>query len=185
MQSVPNWISYLHANSKIFIPFLAILINFLKSKIDLDSPKFWFKIHFEYEEVHMEKVVPFFKSFKIIFYFEFLEYGKATFDPIKSKSVWKFVLNQNCHYKFGLGPLLSFSPGPLPFLPGLDHGHVPHRPPTIASPPYLPDRRPPLSGPAAAGAESLPSLKRTRHRTPFLSSTWGHESDTLKVHLGP
>jgi hypothetical protein len=30
MKSVPNWISYLHANCWIFDPFLAILINFLK-----------------------------------------------------------------------------------------------------------------------------------------------------------
>jgi hypothetical protein len=29
MKSVPNWISYLHANSWIFTPFLAILIDFL------------------------------------------------------------------------------------------------------------------------------------------------------------
>jgi hypothetical protein len=40
MISVPDWSSYLHANSCIFSPFLAILINFLKSKIELDFLKF-------------------------------------------------------------------------------------------------------------------------------------------------
>jgi hypothetical protein len=38
--TIPDWISYLHANSWIFGPFLAILINFLKSKTDLDFPNF-------------------------------------------------------------------------------------------------------------------------------------------------
>jgi hypothetical protein len=40
MRSDANRISYLHANSWIVGPFLAILINFLKSKIDLDFPNF-------------------------------------------------------------------------------------------------------------------------------------------------
>jgi hypothetical protein len=40
MKSVPNWISYLHENSWIFCPPLAILLNFLISKIGLDFPKF-------------------------------------------------------------------------------------------------------------------------------------------------
>jgi hypothetical protein len=33
-------ISYFHANSWIFYPFLAILINFINSKTDLEFPKF-------------------------------------------------------------------------------------------------------------------------------------------------
>jgi hypothetical protein len=85
MKSVPNQISYLHANSWSFGPFLAILINFLKLKTDLDFPNLK-KIHFEYEEVSMDKVVHFFKSFKTIFYFKNLELGKVKFGPIK---VWK------------------------------------------------------------------------------------------------
>jgi hypothetical protein len=40
MKNVPNRISYLHANSYIFIPRLAILFHFLESKIDLDFPNF-------------------------------------------------------------------------------------------------------------------------------------------------
>jgi hypothetical protein len=40
MISIPNWISYLHANFWIFSPPLAILFNFLKSKTYLDFPKF-------------------------------------------------------------------------------------------------------------------------------------------------
>jgi hypothetical protein len=40
MKSVPNWISYLPANSRIFGPFLAILINFRKSKTNLEFLKF-------------------------------------------------------------------------------------------------------------------------------------------------
>jgi uncharacterized protein involved in cysteine biosynthesis len=40
MGSVPDWISYLHANFWIFGPLLAILINFLKSKIDIEFPNF-------------------------------------------------------------------------------------------------------------------------------------------------
>jgi hypothetical protein len=70
MRSIPNWISCLHANSWIFGPFLDILINFLKSKPDLDFPNFLFQIHFESEEVSMDKVVPLFKFFKTIFYFK-------------------------------------------------------------------------------------------------------------------
>jgi hypothetical protein len=40
MKIVPNCIFYLHPNSWIFSPFLAILINFLNSEIDLDFPIF-------------------------------------------------------------------------------------------------------------------------------------------------
>jgi hypothetical protein len=40
MISVPNQISYPHANFWIFSQSRAILINFLKSKIDLDFPIF-------------------------------------------------------------------------------------------------------------------------------------------------
>jgi hypothetical protein len=39
MKSVQNWIYYLHENSWIFSPPLAILFNFLNSKIDLDFQK--------------------------------------------------------------------------------------------------------------------------------------------------
>jgi hypothetical protein len=73
MKSVPNYIFYLHANSWIFGPFLAILINFLNLKIDLDFPNFLFKIHFGSEEIPMEKVVHFFKTFTILFYFKIFE----------------------------------------------------------------------------------------------------------------
>jgi hypothetical protein len=66
-KSAPNWIFYLHANSFIFGPFLAILIKLLKSKTDLEFPKFSFKTHFGYEEVPMENVIHLFKSFMTIF----------------------------------------------------------------------------------------------------------------------
>jgi hypothetical protein len=58
----------------------AILINFLKSIIDLNFPKFSFQLHFEYEEVTMKKVVPLCKSFKTIFYFIFLSVGRPFLD---------------------------------------------------------------------------------------------------------
>jgi hypothetical protein len=64
---VPNLISYLHANSGIFSPFLTISINFLKSKTNLNFPKFSFQIHFESEEIPMKKVVPLYKFFKNLF----------------------------------------------------------------------------------------------------------------------
>jgi hypothetical protein len=83
IKSVPNWISYLHANSWIFGPFLSILINFLNSKTDLDFPKFQFEINFESGEVPMEEVVPFFKKFSTIFYFKFVELKKALFGSVK------------------------------------------------------------------------------------------------------
>jgi hypothetical protein len=40
MKTVSNSISYLHANSWIFGPFLDILINFQKLKTDIDFPNF-------------------------------------------------------------------------------------------------------------------------------------------------
>jgi hypothetical protein len=83
MRSVPNWISYLHANFWIFSPFLAILINFLKLKIDLDFPKFLFKIPSESEGVSMDKIVHICEIFKKIFYFKFLELGKAIFGSVE------------------------------------------------------------------------------------------------------
>jgi hypothetical protein len=79
MKSVPNWISYIHANSWTCSPSLAILFNFLEPKTDLDFPNFQFKIVFESEEIPMEKVIPFSKTSATIFYFEFLEFGKVGF----------------------------------------------------------------------------------------------------------
>jgi hypothetical protein len=46
MKIVPNWILYLHANSWVFSPHLAIIVNFLKSKIDLDFTYFGFNLRF-------------------------------------------------------------------------------------------------------------------------------------------
>jgi hypothetical protein len=40
-------------------------------------PEFLFDIHFEYEEVSIRKIVPYFNYFPTIFYFEFLEFVKA------------------------------------------------------------------------------------------------------------
>jgi hypothetical protein len=72
----------------------SILINFLKSKIDLNLPKFSFQIHFEYEEVPMKKFVPLCKSFKTIFYFNFFECGKALFGLLKVRTTLNlFYLN--------------------------------------------------------------------------------------------
>jgi hypothetical protein len=78
-RSVPNWISYLHANSWNFSPFLSILIKFLKSKIDINFPKFSFEMHFKSGEVPMEDVVHLFKSFTTIFYFKNFDLGNALF----------------------------------------------------------------------------------------------------------
>jgi hypothetical protein len=41
--------------------------------------EFSFKIHFEYEEVYLEKVVSLLTTFKTIFYFKFLNLGKVLF----------------------------------------------------------------------------------------------------------
>jgi hypothetical protein len=41
------------------------------------------EIHSESEEVYMDKVVHLFEIFKTIFYFKFLELGKANFRSIK------------------------------------------------------------------------------------------------------
>jgi hypothetical protein len=79
MKSIPNWISYHYANSWILSPFLSILFNFLKPKSHLEFPNFLFKMYFESEEVTIEKVVPYFKIFKYIFYLKFLEQGKSIF----------------------------------------------------------------------------------------------------------
>jgi hypothetical protein len=77
IRSIQNSISYLHANLWIFSPFLAIFINFLNSKTYHDFPMFLFKIHLESDEVPMEKVVPFFKTFTIIFVSNFLSSGRS------------------------------------------------------------------------------------------------------------
>jgi hypothetical protein len=87
MKSVQNWISYIHANSWSFSPFIAILIIFLMSKTDLDFPKFSFEIHFESGDVTMEEVVPFFKAFSTILYFQIFELGNVLFDSVKFKRI--------------------------------------------------------------------------------------------------
>jgi hypothetical protein len=87
MKSDPNWISYLHANSWIISPFLTILINFLKSKTDLEFPKFSFEIYFKSEGVIMEKVVTFFKTFLTIFYFNFSRSGRSCLDWSKFEKI--------------------------------------------------------------------------------------------------
>jgi hypothetical protein len=66
MRSVPYWISYLHANSWIYNPFIAILIKFLKSKTDIVFPNFDSK-----SILNMEKVVPFLKTLKSYFISDF------------------------------------------------------------------------------------------------------------------
>jgi hypothetical protein len=83
IKGVPNWISYHHTNSWIFGPFLSILINFLKSKIDLNFPNFKFEIYFESEKVPMKKIVPFFNFFKNIFYLNFYEQRKIILELVK------------------------------------------------------------------------------------------------------
>jgi hypothetical protein len=46
--------------------------------------EFSFEIHFETEEVPMEKVVPFFKTLAVIFYLKKLELMKVLLDRLKS-----------------------------------------------------------------------------------------------------
>jgi hypothetical protein len=55
--------------------FSQILFNFKPRSFSDVS----FEIHFEFEEVPIEKVVPFFKSFTTLFYFKILEHDKAIF----------------------------------------------------------------------------------------------------------
>jgi hypothetical protein len=79
MKSVSNWILYLHANFWIFSPPLAILFNFLNSKIDLEFPNFLFHFHHESGEAPMVKVVHLFKTCWPIFLLEFFEPWKLVF----------------------------------------------------------------------------------------------------------
>jgi hypothetical protein len=51
--------------------------------------RFSFKIHFEFESLSMEKVVPLFKPFKTIFYSQFSENGKVLFGSVKVWEDWK------------------------------------------------------------------------------------------------
>jgi hypothetical protein len=121
-RSVPNCIFYLHANSCIFNPLLAILINFLKSKTAFDFPKFLFKIISESEVVSMEKVVHLFEIFKTIFYLKILELMKDIFGPVQILKQFELGLNpfefeieshlNRCRRYCGRGPHLS-PPGPL------------------------------------------------------------------------
>jgi hypothetical protein len=66
-----------------FIPPLAILFNFLKSKIDLEFTIFLFNFHFKPGEVSIEKGVPLFKTFKFIFYLRIFELEKTFFEPFQ------------------------------------------------------------------------------------------------------
>jgi hypothetical protein len=50
-----------------------------------EFPDFYIQIHFESEEVSMEKVVHIFETFKTIFYFKNFEPGKVLFG---SNQVW-------------------------------------------------------------------------------------------------
>jgi hypothetical protein len=79
LRSVPNWISYLQTNSWFFSPFQDILFNFLRSKTGLDFTILLFNLCFESGEVHMEKVVLLYTSFKNIFYFKIFDLEKALF----------------------------------------------------------------------------------------------------------
>jgi hypothetical protein len=83
MKSVPNWISYHHANCWISGPFVAILIIFLNSKTNLEFSIFLLKIHFGCEDIHMEKVVPFIETLRTIFCFKFFELGKVLLGSAK------------------------------------------------------------------------------------------------------
>jgi hypothetical protein len=83
MKSIQNWVSYLHENSYIFSPSLAILYNFLEPNLELESPNFYFKLQLESEDVSMEKVVHHFDIFKNIFYFKFFEFGNILFESVK------------------------------------------------------------------------------------------------------
>jgi hypothetical protein len=45
--------------------------------------EFSFEIHLKFKEVTMDKVVPFFKSFRTIFYMKFFEFEKVSFRPFQ------------------------------------------------------------------------------------------------------
>jgi hypothetical protein len=59
---------------------------------------FLFEIHFKSREVPMETVVPFFKFFTTIFYFNFFEVGKALFGS--NKVLNEFELNSKSFESF-------------------------------------------------------------------------------------
>jgi hypothetical protein len=73
-----NHLPKLHPNSKSQKEILANSIE-----ITYKFSEFSFKIHFESEGVPMAKVLPLFKPFKPIFYFDFFEQGKVLFKSVK------------------------------------------------------------------------------------------------------
>jgi hypothetical protein len=87
MRSVPNWISYLHANSWIFNPFLAILINFLKSKIDLDSSIFYSKSLPNLKEFLWRKLFTFVRYSKPYFISNFWSLERPSLDQLKFEPI--------------------------------------------------------------------------------------------------
>jgi hypothetical protein len=90
MKSAPNWISYLHANSWIFIPHLAILFNFLKSKTYHDFPNF---NSISIREARMVKIVHLFKTCCPICLYEFLEHWKVVFGVNQLELEFYFIFN--------------------------------------------------------------------------------------------
>jgi hypothetical protein len=59
----------------------------LEPKSDLGFPEFLFEIHFESEDVPMEKVVPLFKPFGNIFYFKIFQLGRVLLRVVKFERI--------------------------------------------------------------------------------------------------
>jgi hypothetical protein len=77
MKIVPNWISYHHVNSWIVDPFLSIVINLLKSKIDLDFTNFNSKSILNVEKFLWRKLFPSSNSSRPYFISKFSSSGRS------------------------------------------------------------------------------------------------------------
>jgi hypothetical protein len=162
----------------------------------------------------MEKVVPFFKSFKSIFYFEFLEFGKTGFHSIQSgtdlKFIPKFVFNLNptaLHVSrpSSLSFPASWAPPPgrsthtnsarLSLCHGAPIRGPTHRPAHPLSPfslfPCLPRVRPGAAVPGLSPPDHAPLMFGTPSSSachgwaPSCSSTWPHDDRTPPQIFSP
>jgi hypothetical protein len=159
---------------------------------------FSFDIHYESEEVPMDKVVPFFKSITTIFYFKNFELGKVLFGSVK---VWKdlnFILfHLNSNFELNSMPLpVTVAQGPLvskpdPPLFRRQRAHAARRPtllmPAGSGPLPLTTWPPSSASPPCCYKRGCPHHRRSL-LFPFFSFRAHHERTTLTpfplVHPG-
>jgi hypothetical protein len=92
MKSVTNLISYLNENSWIFIPPIAILINFLKLKTELIFLIFSPNSISNSKKIKWQKLFIFLYTVAPYFYLNFWSFGNYLFDPINVRSDLEFKI---------------------------------------------------------------------------------------------